>query len=174
MDEGMDTGSIILKESVPIHEEDNVGTVHDNLAAIGGWLLVKALDLAKRGELISTPQSGEPSYAPMLKAEDEIVEWERPVRNIFNQIRGMDPWPGARTTLSGRVLKLWRGAVIDEYTGGHVPGRVLAAGREGITVGAGQGLLLVKELQLQGGKRMSAADFVRGNPLPVGTVLGSS
>lgn len=172
MDEGMDTGAVLLKESVPIGEEDTVGTVHDSLSALGARLLVKALDLAGRGGLVSTPQAGEPSYAPMLKAADEIVEWERPARHLFNQIRGMDPWPGARTTLSGRVLKLWRAKVYDEYTGGHMPGRVLDAGREGITVGAGQGLLIVKELQLQGARRMGAADFVRGNPLPAGTVLG--
>jgi len=174
MDEGMDTGAILLKEAVPISEVDNVGIVHDKLAALGARLLVQALDLAGRGELVGTPQDGEPSYAPMLKAQDEIVEWERPVRQLHNQIRGMDPWPGARTTLLGRVLKLWRAAVVDECTVGHVPGQVLANGREGITVGTGQGLLLVQELQLQGAKRMSAADFARGNPLPAATILGSS
>jgi methionyl-tRNA formyltransferase len=174
MDEGMDTGDILLKEAVPISEGDNVGIVHDNLSALGARLLLKVLDLTGRGELTCTPQTGEPSYAPMLKAEDEIIEWSRPARHLYNQIRGMDPWPGSRTTLLGRVLKLWRAAIVDEYTGGHIPGQVLATGREGITVGTGQGLLLVQELQLQGAKRMSAADFVRGNPLPAGTVLGSS
>lgn len=174
MDEGMDTGAILLMEAVPISEEDNVGTIHDKMAALGARLLIQGLDLAARGELKETPQAGEASYAPMLKAEDEIVDWKRPARHLFNQIRGMDPWPGARTTLSGRVLKLWRAAVADEDAMGHIPGQVLAAGRDGITVGAGQGLLLIKELQLQGGRRMSAADFVRGNPLPAGTVLGSS
>jgi methionyl-tRNA formyltransferase len=173
MDEGMDTGDILLKEAVPISEVDNVGIVHDNLAALGARLLVQALELTGKGELVGTPQDGEPSYAPMLKAQDEIVEWKRPVRQLHNQIRGMDPWPGARTTLLGRVLKLWRAAVVDEYTVGHIPGQVLATGREGITVGAGKGLLLVQELQLQGSKRMSAADFVRGNPLPAATILGS-
>lgn len=174
MDEGMDTGDILLKEAVPISEEDNVGIVHDNLADLGARLLLKALDLAGRGKLAGTPQAGEPSYAPMLKAEDEIVVWNRPVRHLNNQIRGMDPWPGARTTLMGRVLKLWRAAAVDEEAVEHIPGQVLATGREGITVGTGRGLLLVKELQLQGAKRMSAADFVRGNPLPAGTLLGSS
>ncbi|HBC92960.1 MAG TPA: methionyl-tRNA formyltransferase [Pelotomaculum sp.] len=173
MDEGMDTGAVLLQEAVPIRETDNVGAVHDKLTALGARLLLKGLDLTGRGELAGAPQTGEPSYAPMLKAEDEIVAWARPARHLFNQIRGMDPWPGARTTLWDRVLKLWRAEVLDEDAMGHVPGQVLAAGREGITVGAGQGLLLLKELQLQGGKRMSAADFVRGNPLPAGTVLGS-
>lgn len=173
MDEGMDTGDIYLKESIPIREEDNVGSVHNNLAALGARLLLQALDRAGKGVLVSTPQTGEPSYAPMLKAEDEIVLWEKPARQLFNQIRGMDPWPGARTTLLGRVLKLWRAAVVDEDSQGAAPGLVLATGREGITVAAGKGLLLLKELQPQGGRRMNAADFVRGNPLPDGTVLGA-
>ncbi|MDD4239317.1 MAG: methionyl-tRNA formyltransferase [Desulfotomaculaceae bacterium] len=172
MDEGMDTGAILLREAVPISVEDNVGIVHDNLAALGARLLLQVLNLIGRGELAGTPQTGEPSYAPMLKAEDEIVEWSRPARQLHNQIRGMDPWPGARTILLGRALKLWRAVVLDEDAAGHLPGQVLATGREGITVATVQGLLLLKELQLQGGRRMSAADFVRGNPIPAGTVLG--
>lgn len=174
MDEGMDTGDVLLMESMPLSEEDNVGSVHDKLAELGARLLVKALELTGRGKLTGTPQAGEPSYAPMLKAEDEIIDWEQPARHLFNQIRGMDPWPGARTTFSGRVLKLWRAAVLDNDDKGHVPGQVLYLNQDGITVGTGQGLLLIKELQLQGGRRMSASDFIRGNPLPAGTVLGGN
>lgn len=173
MDEGMDTGDVLLMEAVPVSEQDNVGTVHDKLAALGAGLLLKGLELAGRGELAGTPQEGEPSYAPMLKAEDEIIDWGRPARHLFNQIRGMDPWPGARTVFFGRVLKIWQAVVVDEGDQGHIPGQVLDAGRQGIMVGTGQGRLLLKEIQLQGGRRMSAADFVRGNPLPAGTVLGS-
>lgn len=174
MDEGMDTGDILLKEAVPVSDMDNVGTIHDKLAVLGARLILRGLELAEKGKLVGTPQAGEPSYAPMLKAEDEIVKWERPARHLFNQIRGMDPWPGARTTISGKVLKLWRAAVVDEGAAGNIPGHVLDTDREGITVCAGQGLLQIKELQLQGSRRMSAADFIRGNPLPAGTVLGSN
>jgi len=175
MDEGMDTGAIILQEAMPILDDDNVGTLHDRMAALGARLLLKALSLAAdKGELIGTPQTGEPSYAPMLKAENEIINWERSSVELYNQIRGMDPWPGARTTLNDKVLKLWRAEVINEEPVAQLPGQVLATGREGITVATGQGLLLLKEIQLQGAKRMSAADFIRGNPIDVGTVLGRS
>ena len=174
MDEGMDTGAIILQEAMPILEDDNVGTLHDRMADLGALLLLKVLDLADQGALAGTPQTGEPSYAPMLKAEDEIINWERAAVELYNQIRGMDPWPGARTTLGGKVLKLWRAEVINEGTASQLPGQVLATGREGITVATGQGLLLIKEMQLQGARRMNAADFIRGNPINVGTVLGRS
>jgi methionyl-tRNA formyltransferase len=174
MDEGMDTGAIILQEAMPILEGDNVGTVHDRMAALGARLLLKALSLTDKGALAGTPQTGEPSYAPMLKAEDEIINWERAAVDLYNQIRGMDPWPGARTTLGGKVLKLWRAEVINEGPVAQLPGQVLATGREGITVATGQGLLLLKDIQLQGARRMSAADFIRGNPINVGTVLGQS
>lgn len=173
MDEGMDTGDMILREAVPIHEEDTVGTVHDRLAVVGARLLVETLDLIGQGRAPRVPQVGNPSYAPMLKAEDELIRWDRTARDIFNHIRGMNPWPGARTTLSGRVLKIWRAAAPEEDGNSVGPGRVVSGGREGFVVGTGNGRLTVTELQLQGAKRMNAADFLRGNPVPEGTILGS-
>lgn len=172
MDEGLDTGDMILKEAVPIGEEDTVGAVHDRLAALGARLLVKTLALIRQGRAPRAPQTGEFSYAPMLKAEDELIGWDQPARDIYNRIRGMNPWPGARTTLSGKVLKIWRAAV-EEGKNASVPGQVIAVGRDGLVVSAGSGLLRITELQLQGARRLNAGDFLRGNPVPEGTVLGS-
>ena len=173
MDEGMDTGDMILKESIPIHEEDTVGIVHDRLALVGSRLLVETLRLISLGQAPRIPQNGEPSYAPPLKAEDEIICWDRPAREIYNLVRGMNPWPGARTTLQGKVLKLWRTSCVESGCPGAKPGEDAATGPEGILVGTGRGMLRILELQLQGGRRMEAAAFLRGKPIPKGTVLGS-
>lgn len=171
MDEGLDTGDMILREAVPIRDEDNVGAVHDRLAEVGARLLVRTLALVEQGEAPRVPQTGESSYAPVLRAEDEVIFWDRPARDIYNLIRGMDPWPGARTLLAGKVLKVWRAAVLEDAAA--EPGVVISGGREGLTVGTGRGRLRITELQLQGGKRLQAADFLRGNPVPAGMVLGS-
>lgn len=173
MDEGMDTGDMILKESVLIHEEDTVGTVHDRLALVGSQLLVETLQLIYRGQAPRHPQKGIPSYAPMLKTEDERICWGRPALEIFNHVRGMNPWPGAHTKLRGRVLKLWGTAFQEDGFAGAKPGEVVSTGRDGIMVGTAKGILTILELQLQGGKRLDAAAFLRGNPIPEGTVLGS-
>lgn len=172
MDEGMDTGDIILRETVPINDSDTVSIVHDRLALLGAQLLTKTLYLIERGEAPRLPQSGTPSYAPMLKAEDELIFWDRPARDIYNRIRGLNSWPGARTTLSGRVLKIWSSEVLEEDGKEGRPGQVLSSGSDGIVVRTGTGRLKITELQLQGAKRLSSADFLRGTPIPEGTILG--
>lgn len=173
MDIGLDTGDMILQEAITIDSDENVGSVHDRLAVLGASLLLETLDLLSLGKAPRIPQAGAGTYAPMLKAEDELISWKKPVRSLHNQIRGMDPWPGARTFLSGRVLKIWRSVVADEEQAVQ-PGRVLSGGTGGIMVGTGKGLLLITELQLQGAKRLKAADFLRGTPIPEGTVFGGT
>lgn len=172
MDEGLDTGDMILREAVPIHEEDNVGDLHDRMASLGASLLTKTLSLIKSGQAPRTPQAGESSYAPMLTAEDERILWDRPARDIYNQVRGMNPWPGARATMHGKVLKIWRAAALEEDGSDLLPGQVISSGADGILVRAGTGRLKITELQLQGAKRLGAADFLRGTPVPAGTALG--
>jgi len=173
LDEGMDTGDMILHEAVTIDEEDTAGSVHDRLALLGARLLLKALSLIERGKAPGIPQAGTASYAPILKAEDEIIRWDGTARSIYNHVRGMNPWPGARTFLFGKILKVWRAALVSaEDDDVSEPGKVLSCGREGIIVSTGKGRLAITELQLQGAKRLKAADFLRGNPVPEGTVLG--
>jgi methionyl-tRNA formyltransferase len=174
MDTGLDTGDMILREAVPIYDDDNVGALHDRLAVLGAELLIKTLDLLRCGRAARLPQAGESSYAPMLKAEDELILWDRPAGEIYNQIRGMDPWPGARTTLHGKVLKIWRAELLEGNGSAYKSGQIISAGSNGIIVQAGKGRLKISELQLQGAKRLCGADFIRGTPLIVGTVLGIS
>lgn len=173
IDEGLDTGDMILQQSTPIGEEDNVGLVHDRLAVLGAGLMVETLRLLEQGEAPREPQTGKSSYAPAIKAEDEIISWDRPARDIINLIRGMDPWPGARTYLGGRVLKVWRATMMDESSPVG-PGVVLSGAYDGIILGTGSGLIRLDELQLQGGRRLKAADFVRGRPVPGGSILGKT
>jgi methionyl-tRNA formyltransferase len=173
LDEGMDTGDMMLWKAVTISDEDTAGSVHDRLAVLGAQLLVTALSLIERGKASRVPQSGTASYAPALKTEDEIIRWHETAPNIYNHVRGMNPWPGARTFLGGKILKVWRAVLVSvEDDGVPEPGKVLSCGQKGITVSTGKGRLAITELQLQGGKCLKAADFLRGNPVPEGTVLG--
>ncbi len=174
MDEGMDTGDMILRETVPIDDSDTVSVVHDRLSLLGAQALVKTLYLIERGQAPRQPQTGTLTYAPMLKAGDELILWERPARDICNQIRGMNSWPGARTTFSGRVLKIWSAAALEDDGTAGSPGQVLSSGGAGIIVKTGGGRLSIAELQLQGAKRLSSADFLRGTPVLPGTILGGA
>ncbi len=173
MDEGLDTGDIILQEEVSIGEEENVGALHDRLAERGAALLVETLHLISAGTAPRRAQVGEPSYAPLLKAEDELIDWQKPSKEIYNHVRGMDPWPGARTFWRGKVLKVWRISHTGEGNTA-VPGTVLFAGEEGICVACGKGTVIIKELQLESGKRLSSADFLRGHRVSVGEIFGQN
>lgn len=176
MDAGLDTGDIIIKDRLPIGPDDTTGDVHDRLAEMGGRLLVKALELIGEGRARPVPQDDTgSSYAPVLTSDDEIIDWSRDALAIKNQVRGLNPWPGARTLLHNKLLKVWRVSIVPgEPPAGAVPGLVLRAGAadRGIIVKTGNGLLSVEELQLQGKKRIGAAEFLKGNPVLPGTVLG--
>ncbi|WP_027363629.1 methionyl-tRNA formyltransferase [Desulfotruncus alcoholivorax] len=175
MDAGLDTGDMLLQEKITIGPEDTVGVVHDRLAVLGGRLLVKAMELIQTGRAKPVPQDdSKSSYAAMLKREDEIICWAEDAVVIKNRVRGLNPWPGARTELEGKVLKIWRVSLAGDAPVQGKPGQVLeaSAGR-GILVRAGNAVLSLDELQLQGRKSMRAADFLRGNPLTPGIFLGS-
>lgn len=172
MDEGLDTGDMILRHTTPIQAEDNAGDIHDRLALLGAQLLVETLDLVEKGQAPRVPQSGPSSYAPLLATEDEKISWDQPARDIHNQVRGMTPWPGTRTTMGGKVLKIWHTGCLGEDETAYLPGQVVSTGQEGIVVQTGSGRVVIKELQLQGAKRLGAAEFLRGTPVPAGTVLG--
>ncbi|MFZ5592101.1 MAG: methionyl-tRNA formyltransferase [Bacillota bacterium] len=177
MNEGMDTGDILLQEEEPIGDEDNVAALHDRLAHKGARLLVRTLDELMAGTLQGIPQdNSQATYAPPLRRDDELIDWQRPVRDIYNRVRGLDPWPGACTTWAGRVLKIWRvslpGAPLAPDSRRVKPGTVLAELDSGLLVQGGDGALLISELQLQGGKRLKWSEFSRGRSIPAGTVLG--
>lgn len=179
MAEGIDTGDMISKVEVPITDGDNAGTIFDKLSIAGADLLRHTLPDILAGRVTAVPQNhGEATIAPNIKREDERIEWNRSASDIFNQIRGLSPWPVAFTTWNGENFKIWA-ARKPEASGGsngassvHVPGTVLAVTDEGIEVAAGSGTIWLTEVQPAGKKALKVAEFRRGAPMEPGTVLG--
>ncbi len=123
MDEGMDTGAILLQESIPIDPEDTAGTLTEKLSQLGAKMITTALPLIDSGKLTPTAQdSSKATLAPLLKKEDGLIDWERSAQEIHNRVRGMSPWPGAYTFLDGKIVKILETAVAD---GSAEPGRLL-------------------------------------------------
>ena len=173
MDRGMDTGDMILQRSVVIKPDNTVGDVHDHLAGLGADLLVETLDLLARNEAPRLPQEDQQAtYAPPLTRDDEMIRWDRPAWEIINQIRGMNPWPGARTTWDGRVLKIWHAELGGQVPPGVLPGEVLKASTDrGLMVATGGESIWLTKVQVQGGRPLPAGDFLRGRTIPPGTIL---
>lgn len=173
MDEGMDTGDMILKATTPISPDDTGGSIHDRLAEIGATLLVETVRQIAAGTAPRTPQPVEGvTYAAKLERIDEWIDWSMPAVNIVNQVRGLNPWPGAYTLGPKGSLKLWRVAPYEGAAHG-LPGQVLAVlKRVGVLVAVKEGGLLVQEVQPPGKARMEALAYANGGGLPVGSILG--
>ena len=165
----MDAGDIILQRSTPIGETEDAAALYDRLAQLGGELSVEAVAQIEAGTAQRVPQNHEEAtLAPMLSKEMSPVDWTRSAQEIFNQIRGLYPWPGASTTaLTGEPIKLWGAQVVEKHTDA-TPGTVIAAGKQGIDVACGDFMTLrILELQAPGKKRMSAAAYLAGHPIQV-------
>ncbi|MBA2847782.1 methionyl-tRNA formyltransferase [Thermosulfuriphilus ammonigenes] len=172
MDEGMDTGPIILAREIPIEPEETAGSLAKRLSDLGAELILEAIEGLKEGRLHPRPQPKTGvSYAPPLKKEDGLADFSRPAEELDRLIRGFDPWPTVYTFLQGRRLKLFRPRVI-EAPSQAPPGTIVAVSEEGITIATGRGLLLIKEVQLEGRKRLPVAEFTRGYHLKPGMRLG--
>ena len=174
MDEGIDTGDILLQKEVAIEEDDTSESLHDKLARIGAELLVETLRRTEESTINSVPQDhSQATSVPMLKKEDGLIDWSEGCRHISNQIKGLLPWPGAFTRLRGKRLKIFKGVPLEEGTQMTSPGNVSETSDKGIKVSTGDGFLMIKELQLQDHKRMRVADFLRGHKdkVAVGTIL---
>lgn len=172
MDVGLDTGDMLVKRTTPIGPFETAGEVHDRLARLGREAMDETLTRLCAGTLVGEKQDDSLScYAPMLKKEQGLIDWSRPAREIHNRVRGLDPWPGAYTQLAGEPLKLARTRP-DDQPHAQPPGTVLGADRDGVRIACGEGVLTIGELQLPGRKRLAAAEFLRGCPLPAGTRLG--
>lgn len=168
----LDAGDIISQASTPIDPDETVVTLHDRLAQLGAQLLVETVAQIDAGTATRTPQDHEKAtLAPMLGRELSPMDFNRPARQLHDQVRGLIPWPTAVTTLGDKRCKVFRTVVSADSTDA-VPGTVLAAGKEGLTVACGQGTVLrLEEIQPDGGKRMKAADYLRGHPVVAGTIL---
>ena len=167
MAEALDAGDIISQAEVPIDPDETAEALHDRLAVTGAELLRKTVEGIAAGRALRRPQeASQVTYAPMLSRELSPLDWAKPARALHNQVRGLTPWPGATAELGGARCKIWKTAVLPEGTD-QVPGTVLEAGKAGISVACGAGTILrITELQGEGKRRMAAADYLRGNPIP--------
>jgi methionyl-tRNA formyltransferase len=169
IDAGLDTGDMLLKSRAEIEPEETAIELGSRLAIIGADLLVQTLEHLVRGDLIPEKQnSAEASYAPLLKKKDGLIDWRRPAGAIHNRVRGLQPWPGAYTCLRGQTLHIWKSRLAGDSNGAC--GRVLTL--KPLVVRCGQGALELLEVQLEGRKRVSAADFINGRHLTENDSLG--
>lgn len=169
MAEGLDTGDMLLTYETKVGETETAGELFDRLAQSGAELLIQTL--VKLDEITPRPQDDAQScYAHMLDKQMAVIDWSKSAHEIDCLIRGLNPWPIALTTLSGERLKVF---AAEKAAGNGKPGTVLEADpKKGLTVACGEGALKLIEIQLVGGKRMKATDFLRGHAIEVGTKLG--
>ncbi len=170
MDEGLDTGNILLQEETEISYDDNAETLGNKLAEIGASLLIRTIKGIRSGYIKPIPQKGTPSYAPPLKKEDGRLNWSKTATEIFNFVRGMYPWPCAYCYLNKERIKITRVKMLE---GSGIPRRVEKTGEE-LIVGTGEGLISIIELQPEGKIPMSAKAFLQGRRLKEGAFFDES
>lgn len=172
MDEGMDSGDILIQQEISIDAADNYMRLHDRLAVLGANLLIEAIEQTLAGTVLHKPQDPrQVTFAPRLKKETGRICWNRPASEIVNLIRGLSPEPAAYTFLAGQMLKIFS-AQAENDGSEAVPGTVGELTDRGLAVAAACGKVFIKEIQLAGKKRMSVADFLRGYRLSSQTILG--
>jgi methionyl-tRNA formyltransferase len=172
MDVGLDTGDMLVKRTIMIGPNETAGELHDRLAQLGREAMLATLEHLCAGTLVREQQDDTLTcYAPLLRKEQGLIDWSRSAIELHNQVRGLDPWPGAYTLLAGDPLKLGRTVPLQELHAA-APGTVLSADATGLRIACGKGVLNVGELQLPGRKRLPTAEFLRGCALAVGTELG--
>lgn len=172
MDVGLDTGDMIAKAEVAITPQDTGGSLFDRLAETGAKLCVETIPSIVDGTAVYTPQDEQAATkVGQISKKDGLIDFTRSAAAIECQIRGLNPWPSAYTSLAGKTLKIWSAQVSDRQTEAQ-PGTVVLVEKDRFGVQTGDGVLICTEVQLEGKKRMSAADFLRGNALTAGSRLG--
>ena len=172
MDAGLDTGPMLSQHRLAIDADDDAGSLHDKLAALGAEAIVAALADIEAGCARAAPQpEAGVAYAKKVTPEDAEIDWSEPCAQIERRLRAMRPAPGARTRLRGEPLKLWRAS---RDARGGAPGTVLESGPAGVLIACGEGALRVSELQRAGGKRLRTEEFLRGCPIAAGERLGTA
>jgi methionyl-tRNA formyltransferase len=160
MEEGLDTGPMMLIERLAIDDADTTGSLHDKLAALGARMIVDALRRLEKGTLPATPQPEEGvTYAAKISKDEAKLDFNLPALDLWRKVRAFNPFPGAQGTANGTAIKIWHAELAQ---GSGEPGQVLAADAQGIVVACGSGALRLLQLQKPGGKRMAAAEFLKG------------
>ena len=172
MDEGLDTGDMILKTEVPVAADETGESLHDKLAAAGAALCVETLKALEDGTAVREKQGDSPTaYAKMLTKELGNIDWAEPAVKIERLVRGLNSWPSAYTHWNGKVMKIWRAAAEAAETADVQPGTVVSVEKESFAVQTGDGVLRVLEVQMPSKKRMDAGAFLRGNTMEPGELL---
>ncbi|PKM67023.1 MAG: methionyl-tRNA formyltransferase [Firmicutes bacterium HGW-Firmicutes-2] len=172
MDVGLDTGDMLLKETVAIEPNETGGSLHDKLSVIGGPLILKTIQAMVENHLVRQPQDNALStYAPMLNKELGNIDWNQPADRIERLVRGLNPWPSAYTYYEGKLLKIWESEVVRSDALDIPIGSIYEIRDDGFVVKCKEDALLIKNLQLQGKKRMSTPDFLRGHQIQLGQLL---
>lgn len=186
MNEGLDTGDILMQESIPLSADETAGSLYDKLSSLGGPLLLKALDAIEEGNVTPVPQGDSGThYAKMLRKEMGNIDWTKSAEEIGRLVRGLNPWPSAYTHWNGKMLKIWMAEPVtqeelsalgcDEKNGMDLkeaqPGTVMIVTKDTLMVQTGDGLLALTELQMEGKKRMPVQAFLMGCRLQTGEKL---
>ncbi len=174
MDEGLDTGDMLMKTEVVLDEKETGESLHDKLSAAGAELCVRTLKALEEGDIKPEAQGDSPTeYARMLDKSLGDIDWKQEAAAIERLIRGLNSWPSAYTEWEGKVMKLWAAEVLLNQETGEVPGTVVKVEKDGFCVQTGRGLLKVLALQIPGKKRMEADAFLRGYQIKEGLILGN-
>lgn len=173
MDVGLDTGDMLEKMVIPLDPKETGGSLFDKLSQAGGPLILSTLEKLKAGTAVRTPQTDEDStYAKMLTKSLGQIDWSMEAAAIERLIRGLNPWPSAYTFVHGKTLKIWDADVLKESSDGAAPGQIIRTDPHSLIVAAGEALLSIRELQLEGKKRMDVETFLRGYTIEKGEILG--
>ncbi|WP_250673315.1 methionyl-tRNA formyltransferase [Paraclostridium ghonii] len=173
MDEGLDTGDMILKSEIPLDDEITAGELHDKMMIDGAQVLKETIDLISKGQAPREKQNNENTcYSPIMNKSLGNIDWNKSAKDIHNLIRGINPWPSAYTTYEAQTMKIWKTKVINENSD-KKPGTILSVGKEGIEVSTGEGSIQIKEIQMSGKKRMEVHEYIKGNNINTDVILGS-
>jgi len=170
----MDSGPVIMQKEIKIEDKDTAASLEEKLSKCGAGLLMEALAVIdSRNYRLTEQDEDKVVYAPKLKKETGLIDWNNPAVDIHNQIRGVIPWPGAFTSYRKKLLKIFQAQVLPIFPSHKpFPGEVIRADKQGIVVACSRGFLEIKELQMEAGKRMTARNFVIGHKLSAGEILG--
>jgi len=171
----LDAGDILLQERIEIDRSDTAGRLSIKISETGVDLLIRTLDGLDRGEIVPLPQQHDKAtYAPLLRKEDGLIDWQDSTENIYNRIRAFDPWPGAFTFYEGKRWGIWKAEIVEKRFQSSVPGELVEVEPAGIIVSTGDGGLKITEMQAEGKRRMGVREYLRGQKAEKGVIFRRS
>ena len=175
MDAGLDTGDMLLVQTLPIGPQDTTESLHDALAALGAQLIVQVLHQAQTGALQGVAQAGEGiCYAHKIDKREAALDWTQPASTLARRVRAFNPFPVASSVLGGETIKFWRAQALPPHSRAAQPGEVIAVSAEGVDIATASGVLRATRLQKAGGKPLEAADFLHGFALHPGQIFAAA